>query len=219
MTTQLQPTRVSSVVQFVRFTVITWLVAGAVLAIHFVPNLPAWFESDRNAICAGQVWRVVTGYLTHWSLDHLCWDLLMFVVLGCIIESHSRWRMVLLSLISALAISAGIAWWRSDIVVCRGLSGIDTALFTYVALWTLCTAFTQKNWRNGFAAGLLLLGFCGKVLFELFTGSTLFADSERAGFQVAVEAHLIGAAIGILAGLESCIGHCVDERCGLRDGE
>ena len=201
MTKHLQPNLATFALQFLRSTAVTWFVAVAVVAIHFVPGLPAWFESDRNAIFTGQLWRLVTGYLTHWSLDHLGWDLLMFVVLGCVIESRSRWRMVALCVASALAISAGIAWWRSDIILCRGLSGIDTALFTYVAMWTLGHAIAEKNRLNGLAAGLLLMGFCGKLLYETLTGSALFANSTAAGFSVVVESHLIGAAIGMLAGL------------------
>ena len=201
MTRQLSPTLAHSAVQFLRSTAVTWFVAVAVVVIHLVPGLPAWFESDRQAIQAGQLWRLVTGYLTHWSLDHLGWDLLMFVVLGCVIESRSRWRMIGLCLGSALAISAGILGWRTDIQLCRGLSGIDTALFTYVAMWTLGHAIAEKNRLNGLAAGVLLMGFCGKLLYESLTGSAMFADSTAAGFHVVVESHLIGAAIGILAGL------------------
>jgi rhomboid family GlyGly-CTERM serine protease len=203
MTDHRLPARVNSIIQHVRSTAFTLTVAAAVIAVQFVPGLPALLESDRHAIQAGQVWRLVTGYLTHWSLDHLFWDVLMFMVLGCVIEHRSRWRMIGLCLASALAISAGVAFWRADIVLCRGLSGIDTALFTYAAMTTLGVAVTQKNWRNGLAAAMLLAGFCGKVLYESLAGVALFADSASAGFHVVVEAHLIGAAIGLLAGLST----------------
>jgi rhomboid family GlyGly-CTERM serine protease len=201
MTMHEQPTLASSAIHFVRATAVTWLVAVLVVVIHFVPGLPQWLEADRNAVVAGQVWRVVTGYLTHWSLDHLGWDLLMFVALGCVIESRSRWRMIVLCLTSALAISLGIACWRSDVILCRGLSGIDTALFTYVAMSAWGRAIAAKNRSYGLAAGLLLIGFCGKVLYEWLTGGALFADSATAGFRVVVESHLIGAAVGMCAGL------------------
>lgn len=201
MTDHRQPAHVNSLIQHVRSTAFTLTVAAVVLVVQFVPGLPNLLESDLHAIQAGQVWRLVTGYLTHWSLDHLFWDVLMFVVLGCVIERRSRWRMIGLCLASALAISAGLAFWRADIVLCRGLSGIDTALFTYAAMATLGVAVIQKNWRQGLVAALLLAAFCGKVLYESVVGSAMFADSAGAGFHVVVEAHLIGAAIGLLAGL------------------
>ena len=94
----------------------------------------AGVRSDRQAIQAGQAWRLLTGYLAHWSLDHLFWDVLMFVVLGCLVESRSRWRLIGLCLGSALAISAVCPVVADDIPICRGLSGIDTALFTYLAM-------------------------------------------------------------------------------------
>ncbi len=48
-------------------------------------------EFDRTAISAGQIWRLATGHFTHWNADHMAWDVMMFAVLGAMIERHNRW--------------------------------------------------------------------------------------------------------------------------------
>lgn len=196
----------ASAVRFVQSTAATWSIVLASIAIYFFPRISIALEYDRRAILAGQVWRSVTCYAVHWSADHLFWDVLMFAVLGCLVERRSRRLMIGLCLTAAMAISLGIGWWREDVAICRGLSGIDTALFTYLSLWTMGHAVAQKDWLSGMGAGVMLMGFSGKVLYESLTGNTLFANAARAGFLVAVESHLIGAAIGLLCGaLVGCV--------------
>jgi rhomboid family GlyGly-CTERM serine protease len=180
----------------------TWCVALIAIAVYFVPGAADLLQYHRQAMAEGQWWRHFTGFVTHWNAEHLFWDVLMFVVLGCMVESQSRWRMIGLCLGSATAIS-GFTWCaRTDVSVCRGLSGIDTALFTYVAVMILLHAVTRRQWTRCFVSGLLLAGFGGKLLFEAVTGSTLFVNSDRAGFVVLIEAHVLGALAGIvLAGI------------------
>ncbi len=100
--------------------------------------------------------------------------------------------MIGLGLGSAIAIS-GFTWFaRTDVAVCRGLSGIDTALFTYVAVVILVNAVAHHQWAQCLVSGLLFAGFGGKLVFEAVTGSTLFVNSARAGFVVLIEAHVLG---------------------------
>jgi hypothetical protein len=64
-------------------TAVTWFIALVALAVHFLPGAVDMLEFDRQALAAGEWWRYLTGYVTHWSTNHLFWDVLMFVVLGC----------------------------------------------------------------------------------------------------------------------------------------
>ncbi|MHB8861574.1 MAG: rhombosortase [Pirellulaceae bacterium] len=183
-------------------TAVTWFIALVALAVHVLPGAVDMLQFDRQALAAGEWWRYLTGYVAHWSTDHLFWDVLMFIVLGCIVESQSRARMVGLCLGSAVAISTYIWFGRTDVVLCRGLSGIDTALFTYTAVMILVTAIAERRWVRCLVAGVLFAGFGSKLLFEAFTGSTLFVNSDRADFVVVIEAHVLGALAGIaLAGI------------------
>ena len=178
-------------------TAVTWLVALFAATVYVVPGAADLLQYDRQAMAGGQWWRYFTGYVTHWNAEHLFWDVLMFVVVGCMVESQSRWRMISLCLGSAAAIS-GFTWFaRTDVAVCRGLSGIDTALFTYLAIAILVDAVVHRQWVRCFASGVLFAGFGGKLVFEVVTGSTLFVNSDRAGFVVLIEAHVLGALAGI----------------------
>ena len=173
----------------------TAAVAFFAAAIHVIPGASGLLQFDRAAIATGQGWRLLTGHLTHWNLDHLFWDLLMFIVLGCVVEIQSRRRLVGLCLGSALAIS-GFTWFGSSgLETYRGLSGIDTALFVSVAISIASAAVARRQWVRALVSATLLVGLTGKLLFESITGSTMFVDSATSGFVVLVEAHLLGAVV------------------------
>jgi rhomboid family GlyGly-CTERM serine protease len=178
-------------------------VALIAVMVQVVPDAAELLQFDRSAIAEGQWWRLLTGHLTHWSLNHLFWDVLMFVVLGCLVEIQSRRRMIGLCLGSAIVIS-GVIWIGSpDLETYRGLSGIDTALFVSVAISIAVTAVAQRQWARALTSGLLMVGLTGKLLFETVTGSTLFVDSNASGFLVLVEAHLSGV---VVAAITFCFG-------------
>jgi rhomboid family GlyGly-CTERM serine protease len=177
---------------------LTWSIALTVVVVHFVPAAAQWLQYDRQVLLAGQWWRFLTGHLVHWNTEHLVWDLLMFVVLGYLIERQSRCRLLGLLLGSATAISSYVWCVRPDVVTYRGLSGIDTALFVYLAAMLVVDAVQNRQLGRGLAAGMLLASLASKLFFESATGGTLFVNSNAAGFGVLIEAHLLGALVGVL---------------------
>ena len=181
-------------------TAITACVALAVLAVQLIPGLAGWLQFDRRAVLDGQWWRMLTGHLTHWDLNHLGWDLLMFVVIGAMVEKLSRPRFVVLCLVSTISISLTVLLGQPDLWVYRGLSGIDTALFVYLACVQLDSAWRQGSWGQCILPATLLAGFGGKLLYEVVTGDTLFVDSQASGFIVVVMAHAVGASAGAAVG-------------------
>lgn len=155
-------------------------------------------QFDRGAIADGQWWRVITGHLVHWNVNHFVWDALMFAILGVLCECRSRRRYVLCLVVSALAISASVYWRLPEMTAYRGLSGIDSALFTLavVLLW-------RDARRDGdcLMAGMLIagmVGLVGKLAYEIATGATLFVDSSSAGFVPLPLVHAVGAGVGLL---------------------
>ena len=79
------------------------------LAVVLYP-LPGWSAGlgyDRDAVAAGQLWRLLTGHWTHWSAEHLSWNLLVFALLGVFWErTGERRRLLVCVLGSAFFISA-----------------------------------------------------------------------------------------------------------------
>ncbi|MEM9659091.1 MAG: hypothetical protein AAF961_12085, partial [Planctomycetota bacterium] len=100
---------------------------------------------------------------------------------------------------SALAISAALYLWRPDIVVYRGLSGIDSALFAMLAVNLLAEGVRNRSRAMQVIAVTLAVAFFGKTVFELATDHTLFVDCGAAQFEPIALAHAVGGAAGTLA--------------------
>ena len=177
---------------------VTLILAAIALAIHVLPGAATWLQFDRVAIASGECWRLFSGHLTHWNTDHLFWDLLMFVVLGVLIEARSRTSLLWTILLATLII-ATVAWLRGPgVQTYRGLSGIDTALFVFLACSMIIEAIHLRQWHQCIVPGVLLVLAMGKFGYEAVTGSTLFVDNQSADFVVFLEAHLVGVAVGAL---------------------
>lgn len=48
--------------------------------------LCAFMEFDRASILKGEIWRLFTGHLVHWSAEHFYLDALVFMVQGIVFE-------------------------------------------------------------------------------------------------------------------------------------
>lgn len=181
----------------------SWTIALTLVAvIVFASNsVTGWLEFDRIAISQGQWWRVLSGHLTHWNVDHLFWDAIMFASLGMFCERKSAMQFLVCTAGSMLAISAALWICIPDMELYRGLSGIDSALFMLALTFVLREGYSQRDWRNVAIAGALGAAFCAKVAFEAVTGVTLFVDSSAAGFTPIPLAHGVGAVVGLFVGL------------------
>lgn len=153
-------------------------------------------QYDRVALTGGQFWLAITGHLSHWSPDHLLWDLLVFVVLGTMVELRSRRGFTLCLSISAALISTTLWFWQQDMDFYRGLSGIDSALFGFTALWMARERICSKDHKG--AAIILLAGiaFLLKIVYEIYTLQAVFASSAGI-FTPVPMAHLTGCLVGI----------------------
>jgi rhomboid family GlyGly-CTERM serine protease len=177
-------------------TLPTTIVVAALSLLAFTsPTLSQLWQLDFEAVAGGQGWRLLTGHLTHFGGGHLFWDLLMFVVLAAACEGQHRRHFASSLLLMAAGISVSLGLLRSDITVYRGLSGVDTGLFVW---FVADQAIGWLRRREPATAALWLVpgvAVCGKLLFEIVTGQTLFVDSSH--FIPLVESHLVGAAIGL----------------------
>ncbi|MCX7049236.1 MAG: rhombosortase [Candidatus Sumerlaeota bacterium] len=196
------------------------------LAIYLIPGANECLQFDRAAIGDGQWWRLITGHWTHWSGDHLLWDTAVFIILsacgtgflGRAVDSTGPTRptgptsptgltassaaipFLVISafiLISALFISSAVWFLAPEMAVYRGLSGIDSALFVWVAIRIAQDQFHRREWMRMSIVVVVLAGFCFKVSYEFLTGATLFVQSNGIMTPVPL-AHVAGAAIAIL---------------------
>lgn len=173
------------------------LLSAPALLLVLAPGAAAWFEYDRTAIAAGELWRVVTCHWMHWSLDHLAWDVVAFAMLVMIGWRASAKRLLLALALSAVLIPPAVWIVLPEMGTYRGLSGIDSALFTLVAVTVLKEEAAAGRRGTTLAIVLVVTGFVGKIVFELVTGGTLFADSST--FVPVPLAHVVGGACGWVA--------------------
>jgi len=187
------------------------LFLGAAAVVIFVwPWLSAHLQYDRSAIAAGQVWRLASGHWTHYSLDHLVWDVLAFATLGIACERQSRSRFLVCLIASALAISLSVWLLLPEIQIYRGLSGIDSALFMLLAAVMWNEGARRARPGQQAIAMACVVAFLLKVAIELMTGATVFVRGmglEAVGVPLA---HIAGAGCGLLVGLTGppTGGHC-----------
>lgn len=183
------------------------LTAGALVAIGVslltlaLPSLPGATEAwqwERSASSSPLSW--FTSHLTHWSWNHLIWDLAAFATLSFATLRLIPHRYLFCLLLAAVLIPLEIGWNQPHLTSYRGLSGIDSALFglALVGLWK--AGDRSSPWPRALA-GISGFAFLAKTGFELTTGSTLFVSGAQADFIPAVSAHLVGFASGILAGV------------------
>lgn len=178
---------------------ITIAVAALSIASLAVPSLTSLFELDFAAVGDGQWWRILTGHWTHYDFSHLLWDLLMFVTLSVACERRAGKRYAAI-LVAALAlISLAVRVTTPEIMVYRGLSGIDTGLFVWLAVDQIRIAWSRRDRTVLVGGTIAITALIGKLVFEAATGQTLFVDSST--FTPLVQSHLAGAIAGAVIGV------------------
>ena len=164
---------------------------GAALAVIPMTSLLAF---DRDAILGGELWRLWTGHLVHFSTRQLVIDMGSLFLVGCIAEKEfgSRFTAVVL-LLAMPAISLGLLLTEPGLTHYRGASGIAMVL----ALMAATTLWHQRPKLRTILAIIGLTLTCKSMLDA--AGLLPQASNLPEGIQVAWSAHVLGAAIGWLA--------------------
>lgn len=170
----------------------TLCLCGLVLCAQAFPALHELLSFDRNAIQQGQLWRLLSGNLTHHSPTHLTLNLFAMLVVGSLLEARRYRGYGLLVLGSAATIGTTVYLLRTDIVHYAGLSGIVTA-----ALVMLCLLGLQEEriWRG--ICATMLVAITLKLGAELWFGLSLEQQLDQTLFQPVAESHLAGALTGL----------------------
>lgn len=171
------------------------LALAAVLVLPF-DSLSSWFQYDRTAVNAGQLWRLLTCQLTHWSWDHLFWDAAALLFLGWVLERQDRRSLLTCLGLTAVLIPAVVHICLPDLATYRGLSGIDSAVFVLLAVRLFRRFHADGDRLWAWACVVMLAAFTAKVGFELISGGTLFVDSASSGMLPVPLVHVVGGFLG-----------------------
>ena len=148
---------------------------------------------DRDAIGAGEAWRLVTGHLVHLGSRHMLLNGAGLLLVGFLVGREYRprdWAVVLLA--SMASIDAGLWWLKPSLDWYVGLSGVLHGWFAA----GIVGALLKRRPDAWLLLGLLL----GKLVLEQLQGA-LPGSAAAAGGPVVVDAHLYGAVGGAIAGL------------------
>lgn len=164
------------------------LVSGVLLT-WWVPGADRVFVYDRAAIADGELWRLMTGHLVHFSRSHLLYNLAVLGVATWFIEAHYRRDAIALHLLAGSLIGVALFLGEPHMRIFGGASGIAYASVFYVALRGLTETL---RWR------LMCVSLCAivivKLLIEWLWGWSLAANAPGAQFVSVPLSHLVGIA-------------------------
>jgi rhomboid family GlyGly-CTERM serine protease len=179
---------------------VPWVILTAVAACAAVSALPgggALLEYDRARVAGGEVWRLLTGQMVHWTARMALADLAVLLGLGLWLEIGGRRRALLLALALGAAVTAlGVQFFQPGLAVYRGSSGLAAALFTLTALEAMRPPAGRRTFR---LAACALLLFTAKVAWETAGGTPLFAGDLPDGVAATPLIHLLGGLAGLAA--------------------
>jgi rhomboid family GlyGly-CTERM serine protease len=145
---------------------------------------------DREAIGAGQWWRLLSAHFVHIDLQHAVLNSLGLVLMWALFaRDYSPWRWVAIYCGSAIAVSLGLWFANPGLTWYVGASG---------ALHGVMTAGTIAHLRRRDLDGWILAIFlvC-KLGYEQSSGALPFAGTAN----TIVDAHLYGAIGGVVLAL------------------
>lgn len=171
----------------------TLVLAASAIGVAFVPALQRLLVLDRDAVAAGQLWRIATGSLVHFSTSHLLLDVAVVIVTGALLERRG-WPIAPIFLASSTAIGAAVLLLAPELARYGGLSGVACTLVAVYALDCLTVGGAARG------AGVAVLALTTiKLAWELWSGTFLFFGDGGAAFQPVPLAHVVGAGVGVAA--------------------
>lgn len=197
--------------------VVTLSIAAFAVLASLIPSGNEWLELSRQGIATSHFWRLVTGHFVHFGWPHLAWDVAAFMLLGIIAEplfgtpqrtgNHRKpsgdrlahgTRFAGFIVGVSLCLSLAVLWLQPHLARYRGLSGIDSALFGFIAQ-RLIAQGCNRRYRSLLWLGCLsLIGFGAKCGYELFTGHSAFVGQSPSGlFEPVPLVHGLGLLLGM----------------------
>lgn len=171
----------------------TIVTAAAAAAALMIPGAAELLIYDRSGLLRGEMWRLLTAHLVHYSGGHLLNNMLVLVFAGALVETRYRSDWPWIVALSSVAIGIGVYLFEPGIARYAGASGVAFALLTYAALRGLAE---NPRWRV--VCALVLVTIALKLVAESLFGWQLVHWERQAGFVTVTLSHTVGATSGFL---------------------
>lgn len=174
-----------------------WLILALLLLLAALALLGdparAGLRYDREAIAAGEVWRLLSGHFVHLGWSHVALNGLGLMLIGYLVMAEFvAWQWLLITAAAVAGIDLGFWYLQPQLAWYVGLSGL---LHAWLAAGTVRGIAARK--REFWFIGAFL---AGKLLYEQCFGALPGSEGTTGG-PVVVAAHLYGALSGTLAAL------------------
>ena len=170
----------------------TLAICAAAAVVFGAPQLQAAFVYNRESIAAGEIWRLVSGNLVHFSGPHFIKDVVALLAIGLLIETGRRSHFALLCLVSGSLIGSVLYVAEPELLVYGGLSGIVTAAATY-----LCLHGIKEDRAYRWLCLGVLLCLAVKTGCEVALGFSPLPGADAELFALVPQSHAVGAAAAI----------------------
>lgn len=107
-----------------RFAVAPLAIAVLALLVAWLPETAAALEYDRARLLQGELWRALTGHVTHWNGQHLLTNAAGACLLAAWFRGLETRFWIVTGSVAALAITAGLLVEAQPLDRYRGLSGL-----------------------------------------------------------------------------------------------
>lgn len=172
---------------------ITVLLIAAVLMISTSATLRDALVYDRDAILSGQLWRILTGHLVHFSRGHLISDLAGFVGAVWMIKMRRYPSCGTMYIVTASVTGLLCLQFLPDMIRYGGLSAIGISAITYLCL---CSLKEDRPPKWIFWSILVLTAI--KIFAEIVTGRGVFISAQDTAIVPVPLVHIAGAAVASL---------------------
>jgi rhomboid family GlyGly-CTERM serine protease len=152
-----------------------------------------WLQYDREAITAGQAWRLLTCSVVHLGWVHAALNIGSLAVLVLLCPQPLPWRVwVRRVVLISLGMSACFLVFEPQLDWYVGFSGVGYGLFVL----GLGRQALQRDWISI----VCLLFLSGRLVLEGVGGGSL-TDAALIGGRVAIESHWYGSLTAVIYGL------------------
>lgn len=149
-----------------------------------------WFQYDRDAVLAGEIWRLVTAHLVHLGVGHTALNLVaLFLVYWFLGNEFTLGQWAWVSGLAVAMIAVGFVWLRPELHWYVGLSGLLHG-------WLVAGA-ARRLWRGNKDGLILLSVVLIKGFYEQLAGP-LPGSELASGGPVVVDAHWFGILGGLI---------------------